>query len=244
MVVIKQGSLEYNVLFILTILIILIKLSLCIFLLFRINKKKKETQKLKLDLPMSVFIFILCLLISRILLLVFDYVFTKFDNTTFHLMPQILIWRISFVLVFVGLSVFIYTIDRKALNFRFKGIFCYLEICIALIILFFPINNFANYQFVLNFTFIGTLLAVIIPLFFFYLATLAPGGSDMRKISISLAVGIIIYGVGANLQSENILIPASIVYGNIAIIALWLISLSMKTIGLTILAYGATKIKV
>lgn len=243
MQVITEGSPEYITLFVLTIIIIIIKSVLCVFLLFKINKKKKEIGKLKLDLLLSIFIFILCLLVSRILLLIFDFVYTKFDNTTYYLEPQIFLWKISFVLVFIGLSIFIYTIDRKALNFKFKGIFSYLEILTAIFIIIFPANNLAEYQLLLYLTLIGTFIAIIIPIFFFYLAKLAPSGSDMRKTSISLAFGIVIYGIGANGQSENILIPASIVFGSIAIVLLLILSLILKTIGLTILAYSATKIK-
>lgn len=244
MTTIEEGSIEFNSLLIMTIIIIIIKSGLIVFLLWKINKKKKEVGKIKLDILVSIFIYILVLLISRILLLLHDFVYAKFDYKTYHLMPQILLWKISFFLVFIGLSIFIYTIDKKALNFKFKGVFSYIEFIIAIVILIFPVNNLADVQILLWVVFFGTIICVIIPIFFLYLAKLSPANSDLRKISISLALSIVIYGVGGNLININFLLPVSIAFGSIVIIVLWLISLTMKTIGLIILAYGGTKIKV
>ena len=240
--VITEGSNEFFVIFILTIVLISIKLVLSIYLLIKVNIKRKNQGKLKLDLLLSVFVFIFTLFIARLMLLYFDFVFTKFDNTTFHEMPQIVIWKIAFFIFCIGLGLFNYTIDKKALNFKFKGLLAYSVYLIGFIILIIPVQTQTDFQNIGLITFWTTIISILIPVFFFYMAYLAPPQSDMRKISVSIAIGMIIYAIGGNMISEMILVPVSQVFGEASIISMWIMALILKCSGLTMLAYGSTKI--
>ncbi len=181
--------------------------------------------------------------ISRLLLTIFDFSLTHFDASKFYLVPNVIFWKIAFFILYTTLAIFIYNLDKKALEFKFKGVFGFIVLGLNIGLLFFPVANKADFTAMEYYALSITFIAIIIPIFFLYIAIKAPSKSDLRKFSLAMAFGFIIYAIGANLLGEGILAPIRESYGELAVLAIWIVSLILKTIGLLTFAYGATKIK-
>jgi len=232
---IQPGTIEYNLFFTLTVILLLFKLALSIYLGKKIINRKKQAEKFSIDFIFSIFFLATCLFISRLLYAYWDFFLTQFDPTKFHLMPSIIYWKIAAFVSTVGYFVVLYVIDKKALNFKLKGIIAYIILIAGLIQLIYPVNTPGDFEFISAVGLLGNLAAIVIPIIFLNIGIKTPG---LRKTSFMIAFGVIIYAIGATIVVEAIMAPLRIIFGNEIQIVLFLLFFIFKITGLTMFAYG------
>ena len=103
-----------------------------------------------------------------------------------------------------------YYLDKKILNFKFKGVFAYYLLIGVLIILFYPVNsseNFVNMCLSSFFTYTIYLTNIFL---FAYFAVKTP---QARKSSLLFIFGFILYALGSIISDELVLKPIVIMFG-------------------------------
>lgn len=238
MVLLQVSDQQLNILFIITLVLIVIKAILLGFLAVKMRQRAKETGEFSFGFVFGVFIVILCLMISRIFFSWFDFVLTRFDPTTYHLMPNVLVWKIATAITGIGYAYFLFKTDKNALDFRFKGIFSYVLVVIIVIQLIYPVSTPDDYYFVSTLSIFMNLVAILIPLVFIYMAWKP---SPVRKSSILVALGIIVYAIGANITIEILLVALEEAFNYDLRIIMFLISLILKASGLTMFSVGISQ---
>ncbi len=227
----KLSSLEFNTFFVLTIVLLVGKAALSIYLGKKIYDKTKETGKFSFGFVPAVFALMVCLLVSRLFYIQFDFVYTKFDPTTYYSTPGIYYWKLGAFTSLLGYAIFIFVVDKKLLNFKLKGILTYLILLLGVIQLAYPVNNTEDFQTVSVLTMVANVVAILIPIIFFYIGAKSP--SDYSKAAYTIAVGVILYAIGANIVVEALLA----LLGDLRIV-LYFLSLIFKISGLVMFSYG------
>ena len=236
---IEPNSFEFQLFFTLTVFLLIIKLILAVYLAKELYIKKKKTGKLSFDFLLSLFILILCMFVSRLLYIQFDFIYTEFNPDKYHTYPSALIWQIATFIIMLGYGIFVFIVDKRLLDFKIKGILAYILIIVGVIILIYPVNTADDFEFLASLLLIGNIVAVIIPIIFIYIGLKTP---NLRKPFYSMAFGIIIYAIGANLMNTALLeIMISALGSQIQIIMVFLF-LVFKITGLIMIIYGARKI--
>lgn len=238
MVLLQVSEQQLNILFIITLVLIAIKAILVVFLALKMHQRAKETEGFTFGFVFGVFIVMICLLVSRIFYTWFDFGLTKFDPTTYHLMPNVLIWKIASTISGAGYAYFLFKTDQKALDFKFKGIVSYVLIGIVLLQLFYPVSTPEDFYFISTLDVFMNLVAILIPLVFIYMAWKP---SPVRKSSILVALGIIVYAIGANITIEILLVALEEAFNYDLRIIMFLISLILKASGLTMFSVGISQ---
>ncbi len=227
----KLSSVDFNTFFILTIVLIVAKIALSLYLGKKIYDKTKETGKFSFGFVPAVLILMICLLVSRLFYMQFDFVYTKFDPNTYYLVPGVYYWKLGSFTSLLGYAIFIFVVDKKLLNFKLKGTVTYLILILAVIQLAYPVNNAQDFQFVSVLTMVGNIVGVLIPIIFIYIGVKSP--SDYSKAAYTIAIGVILYAIGANIVVEAIVA----LFGDLRIV-LYFLSLLFKISGLVIFSYG------
>jgi lipid-A-disaccharide synthase-like uncharacterized protein len=232
------SSWEYYFVLVLTIIILGMKFALSAYL----GKKYLTLQKKGEQIPVflkAMLIWIIFAFIARLFFSIFDFVLTKFDSTTYYLSPNIWFWKIGFVCSIIGLTYMLWIADKVLMQFKFKGIFVYIMIIGQIIVLLYPVDDLTDYKAVNAIGPIASIGLFIIPIIFFYLAYKTSG--EIRRMAITLALGLILYAVGTALVSEIILDPLKGSIGTQIQGVMYLISTTVKIVGLLLLTYGAMK---
>jgi len=183
----------------------------------------------------------LCLFISRILYSIFDFTLTRFDTSRAHLEPTITVWKFAALTANIGYIIVLFTIDKKVLDFKLKGILAYLLAVATIIQFVYPVSSPEDFEVVSTIGAFGNILAVTIPIIFFYIGIKTPG---LRKTSFFIAFGVIIYAIGSNLTIEAILGPVRAMYGLTGQITMYFLLFTFKIIGLVMFTYGVVTFKV
>lgn len=231
-------ELEYNVFLILTLVLVAFKLGLIIFLGKKIYEHKRETGEFSFGFVFGVFVLIICLFFSRIIYIYFDFVLTKFNSEVYHLMPNILMWKLGTMFSTMGYAIFIFITDRKILGFKLKGLIAYLLIGIVIIQLVYPVSTPEDFQTIAMLDLFSNAIAIIIPILFIYLAR---EKSPYRLASLAIAIGVILYAIGSNMIVEPILVALIDVLGSNIRLVFYFFSLILKVSGLVLFTYGVTQ---
>ena len=236
---IEVGSFEYNTLFTLTIILLIAKLILIIYLGWEIYKKTKISEKFTYDFQFSLLIVIMCMFLSRILFVYYDFFLYQFDPDKLWIMPNIIVWKIATLINNIGYIQLLFILDKRALKFKFKGILAYILVVVALIQFFYPVYSAEDFTFVSYFTYIVIFATILIPFIFFY------GGYKSDRLSkyfYMIAIGAIIYAIGANLVIDAFLGPLRTAFGLEIIIVMYTLCVILKIIGLVLISWGVQKI--
>ena len=218
----------YEIPFIFTLIIMAVKLSLILFIAYKIVKKRKE--KIRRASP-GVLFWITCLLISRILYTIFDYFLTKFDTSTYVDFPNLWYWKTASLLLAIGVAVLLIFIDRRVLHNKFKGIFGIIIIIAGAVQFFYPVHDLQEFAIASGIGTAADFCAFFIPILFIWIAIKTP---ELRKISLAVAIGAIVYVVGGTLVS-----PTFINLLGLTQDIMYAIDTILKTIGLVMISYGA-----
>ena len=229
----------YEIPFVLTLILITVKAGLSLFLLAKIAKRHQEQNVFALTFLGSVFLFMLLAAIARVFYMIFDYFQTGFNVDLYADVPNIWFWKIGSLLSSFGIVIIIWVLDKKILGNKFKGIFAIIMAVGVIFQFVYPVNDFADFQFVSTIGVVASLGAFLIPILFFYIGANTPG---LRKIAYAIAVGAIIYTVGGAMVSATFIAIFNEVLGFTTDIV-YLISISMKVAGLLAIAYGGVHFK-
>jgi hypothetical protein len=229
---------EFNLLFILVIIVLIVKSGFTIYLGNKVLKRKKETGKLEIDFLFSIFILGLCAVISRIILTYYDFFLVQFDENRLWIYPNVIYWKISTLISSFGLVLVLYTIDKKVLKNKFKGILAYYALTVLLIQFFWPVNIKTDFEFVSSLIIYGLIAFAVIPIIFLYLAIKTPG---LRNVCLLMFFGILIYAGGSFLVGETVLDPIRDAFGEQVDFPMYVIFYISKIIGISMLALGVTR---
>lgn len=238
---VEPNSLEFNVFLILIIILLIFKLTLVFYLCIEVNRQKKKTGVISFDFLFSILLLFICLFISRILYLFFDFYLTQFDTSKAHLEPTITVWKFASLSAFIGYTIVLFTIDKKVLDFKLKGLLAYIMSIAAIIQFVYPVSSPEDFEVVSTIGALGNIVAITIPIIFFYIGIKTPG---LRRTSFLIAFGVIIFAIGSNLAVEPILAPVREAYGLTGQITMYFLLFTFKIIGLAMFTYGVTIFKV
>lgn len=235
---IQLFSLEYNILFTLTIILILSKLFLTSFLLKRILDKTKERGEFKVDFIFSMFLILLGLLISRIIYFYYDFFLTLFNPELLYIYPNVMYWKVAGLIAGSTQAVAVFFIDRILLKFKLKGIPAYILLIGRIVQFFYPINNAPDFQIASSIGSILMFILIILPVIFIYIGVKTP---ELRYHSFLFVLGIILYFISSIIVSEFILAPIEAFFGAGVRIIIPLISNLLKIVGLATMTYSSNK---
>lgn len=238
--ILELSPVEFNTFFILTIILLGSKIIIALYLGLKIYQRKQETGEFSYGFIFAVFIMIICLFASRFFYMIFDFVLTRLDPSAFYLLPNNYFWKIAVVISAFGYAFVLFIIDRDILEFKFKGVLSYILFGVSLVIFFIPVNSEADFGLVSSLLFIINIIAIALPILFFYIGIKE---EQYRSPAFLIAVGVIIYAIGANILVETIvaffdnLVPGSRIF-------VYFLSLILKISGISLFAYGVSAFSV
>lgn len=231
---------EFNLFLVLTIIVIITKLALSPYLLKRVLNDKKKTGHLSYNFIFSLFILMVCLLISRLLFFYFDFILTRYDYDKYFIYPNIIFWKVAMFIAFLGYANLLFTIDKKAFDFKFKGILAYIIVASGLFILLYPINSNEDFNTVSMVFSMASLVGIVIPILFIIMGFKTQG--DIRKGAFIFALGSILYLVSMNFVNTSVLELLGEMFGSQIRTTMFFLYLVFKVSGLILLTYGSIEI--
>ncbi|MBD3212574.1 MAG: hypothetical protein GF311_08195 [Candidatus Lokiarchaeota archaeon] len=227
--------LEYGTSLILTIILLCVKFLTASYLGYKIYLRRKETGQFSLfSFIFSVFLLLICLFLSRLFYSIFDFVLTNLNPALYHVNPNTFFWKIGVLISALGYGWVLFIVDRSILKFKFKGIFSYIIVLIAFIVFIFPVTSASEFQLVSFLLFFINIIAIILPILFLYIGKKA---AEFKKPAYLIAVGVIIYAIGANILVETIVAALDSLLPGIRIV-IYFLSLIFKISGLVLFSYA------
>ena len=231
---------EFNLFLVLTIIAIITIIVLTLYLLKRVLNEKKKTGHISYNFVFSLFILMVCLLISRLIFFYWDFFLTKYDYDKYFLYPNIIYWKVGMFIAFLGYANLLFTIDKKAFDFKFKGILAYIIVASGLFILLYPINSPEDFNIVSIVFSIASLIGIVIPILFIIMGFKTQ--RDIRKGAFMFALGVILYLVSMNFVNTSLLELLGEMYGSQMRITMFFLFIVFQVSGLILCTYGAIKI--
>ncbi|TXT66289.1 MAG: membrane protein of unknown function [Promethearchaeota archaeon] len=238
----EPNSLEYQIFLILVILLLVAKLSFSVYLGIKIYKKTKNQGKFTFDFIFGVFTLMICLLVSRLLYLFYDFFLTQFNPANFLDPNALTVWAFASLISTLGYSAAMFTVDYRVLHFRLKGIFAYIILGVGIFDFIYVMGGFVTteeaFDLVNGILIISNVLAIIIPIIFFYIGIKTTG---LRKTAFIIAFGVIIFSIGSSLVLQPIIAPLRDAFGDTIQIPIFFMFFLFKLIGLGMFSYGVTQ---
>jgi hypothetical protein len=226
---------------IMTILIIIFKFAIAVFLGTISSKKIKEEKQFRLNFIFAMTIFCFTLGISRTFYFIFDFYLTKLNPALFYVEPNIWFWKLGNLFTSLGGIFVLYTIDKTVYQKKLRLIPEFILLIVAFAQFFYPVVDKASFDMVSAIGAVGSVISIIIPLTFIWLAIKSAG--VVRRTSLILGIGIVVYGVVGQLLSEPVLQSVEAVLPN-ARILVWIIVPITKIVVLSFMAYAATQFRI
>lgn len=233
-----QGSLEFNIIFALTMVVIGIKYVLAMSLGRKVYLRTKHQGQFRADMLFMMGLYLFMAGTARILYSIFDFYYTQFDPAKY--VANVWWWKTALVVAQVMLVGLLYTMDKRIYLFKWKGIPAYIigiTICIQFI---YPINSMDDFEFVSSLFIITIGGSMLLPIMFIHLGSKK---SELRKDSWRIGFGIILYSIGSAILMENLLGPLADQYTDMIRVYFYLISTICKAIGLFMVYLGSTTFK-
>lgn len=238
LMMLELSASELDLLIVLSVILVAVKIALLAILSRKEINHVKETGKFIFGFVFSVIVLMICLVISRIIYMQFDFVLTRLDPTTFYEVPNVWYWKTATLIDSAGFSIFIFVTDYRIFKFKFKGLFAYIMMTFAATLFFYPVNTKVDFDFVSTFLLSANCVAIIIPIFFLYLGRTR---SPYQIPSLSIAFGTIFYAIGASITTESLISILISIFGEVARLIVYFISLICKIAGLVMFSYGVVK---
>jgi len=137
----------------------------------------------------------------------------------------------------IGYSAVLFSVDKKFMDFRFRGIFAYIVLGVGVIQLLYPVNTPEDFTLVSNLALLSNIVAIVLPIMFIYIGIKTPKTSKYRNLAFIVAIGIIIYAIGSNLMVESIISSFEL---NIRIV-IYFAFIILKLLGLSLFIFGVVK---
>lgn len=236
---INPGTLEYNVLLGLTITIVLIKSLLAVRLALVIRRNRRAQGNVTYDFLFAVLVFFLFAAASRVLYAVFDFHFTYFEVSRYA--DHAWWWKAATLCYQLGIAMLLWTLDKRILNNKFRGALAYIVLATGIVVFLYPVQTHADFSTMSSIVIVSGLVATLFPVLFFYVGWKNP---PIRRNAWIIAFGAIVYFVGTSLVAEEFLTPLVNEFGAQLQVTFYILSTSLKTVGLLMLAYGTMLLKV
>ncbi len=230
---------QLTLLYWLTILIIVIKFFLITYISVKLYQKSREAPIKLTDFFVGLLILFVTLVISRILYFYFDFYLTNLDTSQYLVGSNLVYWRIGATTLGLGGAYLLGIVDKEILHL--KGSLGFILGFIAILHLFYPVNTLDDFIVLSTIGTIGGITFLIIPIVFLWLGIKNPSS---RRTSFLIAIGSAFYGTAAILMSESTLGPLENLFGVGIRTGIVLASVILRIIGLVILSYGASKLKI
>lgn len=231
--------LENTILFALTVILLIGKAIFAVYLGKTVYEKKNNLGYLELDFLFGFFIFIVSLFISRIFYMIFDSFLTQFDPSLQYLPENIIFWKLGCLFSGIGVTFILFIIERAIFKFKFKCIPSLFVLIANLVILFYPAYTLIDFQILSIILFISFSISLLIPITFIYNGIKYP---EIRKVSILLGVGALIFFIGTASVSNIISDPLKLIFGENYEIIKYFPFFILKLIGLAIVSYYSTNL--
>jgi len=232
------SSSDFTTFFYLTMIYIVMFCVLDGYLAVRILEQKRKTRAVKFGFVHSIVVMFLLLIVSRLFYMNFDFNLTKFDPSTYYLEPNVWFWKLGSLFSNIGYAIFIFVTDYRVFKFRFKGLFGFLLIAMVVLQFVYPVSNANDFDVVSNIDLVGNVVAIVIPVFFFYIGRKK---SPVQIPSLAVAFGVIIYAIGSNIQNEGFMSVIIPVFSEQVRIVVYFISLILLIGGLLMFSYGVLR---
>ncbi len=229
---------DRNFFFILTIIFVVGLVILDVFICMKVIEHKRQSGSAKFGFIHGVVVLITCLIVSRLIYMQFDFKLTLFDPDTYFLFPNIWFWKTAGLISTMGYASFIFVTDYRVLKFRLKGIFAYVLCSFSIFQFFYPVDSKPAFDLVSTIDLISNVVAIVIPAFFFYVGSKP---SPVQTAARSIAWGVIVYAIGANIQVEAIIVALTSAFGVPIRMMIYLISLFCMLGGLGLFSYGVSQ---
>lgn len=234
-------SQEYYIVLGITIVLLVVKVFLIVYLTKKVLNKKKEGEKIGLNFTTGVLFLIIIFFVSRLLYMLFDFVLTKFDPNLYSYPPNIFIWKIASFVLCLGPLPLLFFIDKNVFKFKFKKIPELVVITGAFLMLLYPVAPGSNedFQLVSSIGFIAGFGLFLIPIAFLIIIIKTTG--DVRKNAFLVVLSLGIYVVGAIPINEGVLQLIISLYGTEMRVVMHFFTTILKSTGLILFSYAATR---
>jgi len=226
-------------LFYMTLVLVAAKAAIIIFLASRIVAERRNVEKTPLHLLYAGTICMLTFLVSRLLYMDFDFFLTRFNTALYSISPAIYVWKSGSFISSVGATCLIWVLDRKVLLNKFKGAFAIIILIAGVLQFLYPVRegSLEDFSMVSSIGILGGLVSLAVPIVFFLLGRTVPG---LRRFAWIFSFGLIIYLIGSGGLSQNL---QDTILSGMNRDVLYILAIALKIIGLTITAYGLSKIR-
>lgn len=235
------GSLEYNTIMYCTIAIIVFKAILSLYMAKKISQRRKEGVTTGLDFIQSIFVLVACLCIGRIFFAIFDFHYTQLNQIYYTEPMSVLFWKIAVAIATLGQAFLLFTVDRKIMQNKLKGIPALIMVIGTIVVCVYPVRQ-GVFE---DFTIISTILALIslamLYLFAIFIFIAKKSSGDIRKTALTFIFGFAIYMIAALMVNASVIESLTNLIGQPVEVAMYLIQTIMKMVGMFLLARGATK---
>ena len=232
-----------TIVFYLTVFIVAVKAFMLVFIEAKIRHRKKEGNELSVSFMRAVWVMILCLLVSRLFYMYFDFVVTNFDTSHYHVGNNELSWKLGMLVVGLGMAYIVFVVDRKILGFKFKGLFSWIILGGAIFQLLYPIETAADFSFVSAVGILPNLGMLVIFVVFINIAIKTSG--TVRRTATILIMSMLLIAVAALLVNAGLIEALDTAIGLVppesVDVYMYLTQSVMKTIGIVMLAVGASR---
>ncbi len=232
-------SFQNNVFFILTIILLIGKAILAIYLGKTLYEKRKNLGYLELDFLFGFFVFVVSLFVSRVFYMIFDSFLTQFDPYLQYLPENVIFWKLGCFFSSIGVAFILFIIERAIFKFKFKCIPSIFVLIANIIILFYPINTLIEFRIFSILLFASFFISLLIPITFIYNGIKYP---EIRKVSLMLGVGALIFFIGTASVSQIVSDPFKAFFGDEYEIIKYFPFFILKLIGLIIVSYFSTNL--
>jgi hypothetical protein len=212
---ISAGTLEFRIILILTLITIGFKIIMASYLGMRIARSKRESGPGGTDFMFGMMMFMIALFVSRIFYVIFDFYYTQFDMSVYHLSPNVWFWKMGQLISGLGIAYLIDVVDKKILQRKFKGILTIIMVAGAVMMFVIPIRSPEDFALVSAIGMIPQLGVAIVPFIFIHIAIKSTG--ELRQTawmiviaSILLAISAIIVNAGIVSALNNLVAPNSV----------------------------------
>jgi hypothetical protein len=236
---ILPGSFEFQVFYTLMIIVMVFKFFMGYFLFKTIIRRKKQIGKRSLIFLMAIFFEIVCLFVSRIFFMIFDFGLTYFDSNLYYLYPNIIYWKVGMFISGTGVGFLVFIAEKFILNFRTKGFLAYIMVGMGIITLIYPINSAEDFELISFLAISANIGIFLLPFIYMYIGYKSP---EIRKHSLFVGWGFIIYGVGALIINESIVSSLKSIYGGQIQILLYFLFITSKIVGLSLVTGGSLRL--
>lgn len=237
---IAPDSREFYIIFGITCLIVLVKVFIVLFLGKNLLAQKKE-KAIAQGFLFAIFITVLGLLISRLLYMVFDFYYTKFDMALYPDSPGVWFWKIANFTTGIAQAYLVFIVDRNILQFKYKGMIAYAMCGGYTFCLLYPIHILDDFNLVST-VYVLPSLGILLLLFIFGRIARQSSG-ELRRVAWSVVLAVAFMGVAAlfvNAALINALQPK--VTFSVDVL-MYIIQAAFKITGILLLGYSSTKFK-